>query len=114
MLSLLGANEVAAVRDAAAAGTRLDGRGLLELPAVEVATGVVAQAAGSSLTRMGGTEVLVGVKVRPRLPRASPAVCSIKGCVASTVPTLWARCRAHVVFGRSVLVLLPLARGVPR
>ena len=51
------------VRAAAAAGARLDGRGFLELPPIEVATGVASQALGSAHVVMGDTEVLVGVKV---------------------------------------------------
>ena len=51
------------VRAAAAAGARLDGRGFLELPPIEVATGVASQALGSAHVVLGDTEVLVGVKV---------------------------------------------------
>jgi exosome complex RNA-binding protein Rrp42 (RNase PH superfamily) len=52
-----------AVRQAVSVGRRLDGRLFDEFPPVEVNTGVFSQAAGSSHTRMGDAEVLVGVKV---------------------------------------------------
>jgi exosome complex RNA-binding protein Rrp42 (RNase PH superfamily) len=42
---------------------RLDGRGCLDTRPMELELSVIAQAAGSARLRMGGTDVIVGVKV---------------------------------------------------
>lgn len=61
---LFGESELASIRAAAAAGCRLDGRGLQDLLPFEVQPEAASQAAGSARLRMGDADVLVGVKVR--------------------------------------------------
>ena len=61
---LYGESELASIRAAAAAGCRLDGRGLQDLLTFEVQPEAASQAAGSVRLRMGDADVLVGVKVR--------------------------------------------------
>lgn len=43
---------------------RNDGRGCLDLRALEIELNVIAQANGSSRLHVGGTDVIVGIKVR--------------------------------------------------
>lgn len=47
-------------------GVRSDGRGPLDFRHIQVQTDVVKQANGSARVVLGGTEVVVGVKVRRR------------------------------------------------
>jgi exosome complex component RRP42 len=51
---------VASVRN----GLRLDGRAWNELRPVEIELGVIAAAAGSARVKLGGTDVVVAVKVK--------------------------------------------------
>lgn len=44
-------------------GVRLDGRGSADFRPIEIEVGVIAQANGSSRCHLGGTDVIVGVKV---------------------------------------------------
>ncbi|KAG1674611.1 hypothetical protein FOA52_001860 [Chlamydomonas sp. UWO 241] len=52
-------------------GVRLDGRGVADFRPVEVQLGLIAQANGSARLHVGGTDVLVGVKVETGVPSAS-------------------------------------------
>lgn len=48
-------------------GVRLDGRGCNDFRPVEIQLGPIEQASGSARVHLGGTDVLVGVKVGPRI-----------------------------------------------
>ena len=56
------------ILDLAAAGKRVDGRGLDEYRPIEIVPGFVSTADGSALARIGNTSVLCGVKLEPGKP----------------------------------------------
>ncbi len=56
------------VRDLIGTGKRTDGRSLGQMRPFTVETGVIAQADGSARVRLGGTELVVGVKLMPTGP----------------------------------------------
>lgn len=63
MASVAAAGEVAFCAACIQQSMRLDGRGCSDLRPIELELGVVPQAAGSARLHLGGTDVLVGVKV---------------------------------------------------
>ncbi len=56
------------LRDLIGTGRRTDGRSLGQMRPFTVETGVIAQSDGSARVRLGGTELVVGVKLMPASP----------------------------------------------
>lgn len=57
------------VEESIGQGIRVDGRGSFDFRALVVETNVLAQANGSSRVRIGGTDILVGVKLETSDPQ---------------------------------------------
>jgi len=68
---MISAGERAFILDGVKEDIRCDGRSRVDFRAITVETGILANCNGSARVRVGGSDVLVGVKVEVAVPRAS-------------------------------------------